>query len=302
MRRKYLLFTLLFSLAGMSYGQQQAMFAQYMFNGLAINPAYAGSQEALSLNVLSRFQNVGLPGAPTTQTLGIHTPLLNQRVALGLLVMHDNISVINQTGVSGIYAYRIPLGKGKLSMGIQAGFSSYQAAYSKLVTYQQDLVFSQDVRQTRPNFGMGLYYSTKLWYAGISLPHMMSDIFQRGANFETIHQSVPLILTGGYVFTLNRMMKIKPNFMFKTVDSRIVEFDLNANLLLDEVLWLGVSYNFSHAVTGLIEMQATDKFRLGYSYTVAMGPIQSAELGSHEILLSYRFKNFSKGIVTPRYF
>ena len=34
-----------------------------MFNGLAINPAYAGSHGALSANFLYRFQNVGLPGA-----------------------------------------------------------------------------------------------------------------------------------------------------------------------------------------------------------------------------------------------
>ena len=63
--------------------QQQATYAQYMFNGLAINPAYAGSHEALSASFLARFQNVGLPGAPTTQTVAIHTPLASQRVARG---------------------------------------------------------------------------------------------------------------------------------------------------------------------------------------------------------------------------
>ena len=134
------------------------------------------------------------------------------------------------------------------------------------------------------------------------MPHMMSDIFQRGANFETIHQSVPLIMTGGYVFTLNRLMKVKPNFLLKTVDQRIVELDINANLLFDDVLWVGLSYNFSHAVTLLLEMQVTNQFKFGYSYSAAMGPIRTAEVGSHEILLSYRFKTFSKGIVTPRYF
>ncbi len=290
-------------LNGLVFGQQQATFSQYMFNGLAINPAYAGSHDALSVNLLTRFQNVGLPGAPNTQTLAIHTPLVNERIAVGLLIVHDNIAVINQTGVNGIYAYRLPMGKGRqLSMGVQAGFSSYQAAYSKLEIYQPDLAFSQDVRQTRPNFGAGLYYSSDLWYAGISMPHLMSNIFQRGANFETIHQSVPLILTGGYVFTLNRLMKIKPNFLLKTVDQRIVEFDMNANLLFDEVLWVGLSYNFSHALSMLIEMQVTDQFRFGYSFTASMGPIRTAEVGSHEILLNYRFKKFSKGIVTPRYF
>ncbi len=303
MKRLYLLLVILLFVRGLSLGQQQAMFSQYMFNGLAINPAYAGSHEALSVSFLSRFQNVGMPGAPTTQTLSIHSPLVNQRVALGFLVVHDKISVISQTGVSAVYAYRLPMKNGTtLSMGIQAGFSAYQAAYSQLEMYQQDPLFAQDVRQIRPNIGVGVYYFSDLYYVGLSMPHMMNNIFQHGANYETIQQPSPLILTGGYVFTLNRLMKIKPNFLFKYIDSRVVEMDINANLLFDEVLWFGVSYRMSQNIAWLLELQLTDQFRFGYSYSISTGPVNKAELGSHEILLNYRFKKFSKGIVTPRYF
>ncbi len=304
MKQNYLLlicFLLVVSTRGVA--QQQATLSQYMFNGLAINPAYAGSQGALNATVLSRFQNVGLPGAPNTQSFAIHTPLVNERVAVGLLVVHDKLSVIGQTGVNGIYAYRIPtLNGGSFSMGIQAGFSSYRADYSKLDVYQPDVIFSQDVRQTRPNVGAGIYYSTKMWYAGISMPHMVNNVFQRGNNFQTVYQSVPLIVSGGYVYEINRMMKIKPNFLFKYVDKRAVELDINANLLFDEVLWVGVSYKFSNAINWLLQVQVTDQMRFGYSYSATMGPIRHAELGSHEAMVSYRFKYFSKGIVTPRYF
>src|ERR1043166_6141635 len=122
-------FALLFTMNAAA--QQVASYTQYMFNGLAINPAYAGSHEALSTSFLSRFQNVGLQGAPNTQTLSVHSPLLNKRVALGLLVIHDQISVIDQTGVHFSYAYRLPVfsGKGTLSMGIQAGIGFYRADY-----------------------------------------------------------------------------------------------------------------------------------------------------------------------------
>jgi type IX secretion system PorP/SprF family membrane protein len=121
-------------------GQQHATFSQYMFNGLAINPGYAGSQEAMTANLLSRFQNVGLPGAPNTQSFSIHTPLMNAKIALGLLVVHDKLSVISQTGVNGIYAYRLPLNnKATLSMGLQMGFSSYRADYTELDIYQPDI-------------------------------------------------------------------------------------------------------------------------------------------------------------------
>jgi type IX secretion system PorP/SprF family membrane protein len=134
------------------------------------------------------------------------------------------------------------------------------------------------------------------------MPHMVNNIFQRSDNFRTVYQNVPIMVNGGYVFILSRMLKLKPNFLFKWVDKRAVELDINANFLFDEVLWLGFSYKFSNAANIILEMQVTDQFRLGYSYSITTGPLRKAELGSHEVLLSYRFKYFSKGIVTPRYF
>ena len=284
--------------------QQQATYSQYMFNGLAINPAYAGSHGALSVSFLSRFQNVGLPGAPNTQTLSIHSPIKDQRMALGFMVVNDKIGVIGQTGVNGIYAYRLPmLNNGTLSFGVQAGFSNYRAAYTSLDIYQSsDPLLATDVRQTRPNFGAGIFYSKTLYYIGISMPHMINNVFQRGTDFQTVYQSIPVIISGGYVFKLNRMMKIKPNFLLKVVDKRAVELDINANLLFDEVIWIGASYKFNNAANLLLEVQVTDQFRFGYSYSITTGYIRKAELGSHELLLQYRFKYNLKGIVTPRYF
>ncbi|MGE0773054.1 MAG: type IX secretion system membrane protein PorP/SprF [Cyclobacteriaceae bacterium] len=290
-------------IAGKVAAQQQATYAQYMFNAVAINPAYAGTHEALSVSALARFQNVGLSGAPNTQSLAIHSPLPNERVAVGLLVVHDKIGVIGQTGLNGMYVYRLPMPNGaKLSMGIQAGFSSYRASYSQLELYQPDVLFNEDVTQTRPNIGAGLFYSTNLFYAGISMPHIVNNVFSRSTNFRTVYQSVPVILTGGYVITLHEMIKLKPNFLFKFADNRPVEFELNANMLFDEVLWAGLSYRFSNAITLLTELQATDQIRIGYSYTLNTGTVRTAEIGSHELLINYRFKFNMRGIVTPRYF
>jgi type IX secretion system PorP/SprF family membrane protein len=284
-------------------GQQQATFAQYMFNGLAINPAYAGSHDALSVSFLARFQNVGLSGAPNTQTLSIHSPIANERFAVGFLAIHDQIGVISQTGVNAMYAYRLPLGKGGiLSMGVQLGVSSYRANYTQLSLYQNDAAFASDVRQDRLNIGAGLYLTKPLWYVGISMPHMMNNVFDRGNSLETIYQNIPVLLTGGYVFTLSRMLKVKPNFLFKAVDSRIVELDLNANFLFDDVVWVGVSYKFTNTITMLTELQVTDQLRFGYAYSMATGPIRQAEVGSHEMLVQYRFKFNMKGVVSPRFF
>jgi len=287
------------------WAQQTATYAQYMFNGLAINPAYAGSHDALSVSALGRFQNVGLSGAPNTQTFSAHTPLLNKRIGVGMLVINDQLSVVTQTGVHFSYSYRLPLNdKGaSLALGLQAGMSLYNAQYSKLDVYNpNDPFFRQDIRNTRPNIGTGIYYSTPTSFVGLSMPSLLNNVFERGNGITTIYQSVPLILTAGHVMTLSRILKLKPGFLFKMVDGKPVEFDINANLLFDEVLWFGLSYKSSKQVVMLTQFKINEQLQFGYSYTISAGPIRTAELGSHEIMVNYRFWFNKNGLVSPRYF
>lgn len=286
------------------FAQQQATFAQYMFNGLAINPAYAGEHKALSFSILSRFQNIGLPGAPNTQSFAVHSPLVDQRFSIGALVVHDRIGIIDQTGVSGVYAYRIPVADHvSLSMALQGGYSFYRANYAELDTYQPDPVFTQNISQNRPNIGAGAFLSKQqVWYVGLSSPHLLNNVFTRGADLATVRQNVPIMLSGGYVVGLTRKLKFKPNVLFKMVDNRPVEVDLNANFLFDEVLWVGLSFRSSKALNAMTEIQLTDQLRLGYSYSAAFGPIRQIEIGSHEFFVGYILSYKMKGVVSPRYF
>ena len=109
--------------------QQDAMFTKYMFNTLVYNPAYAGSYEYLSINALHRGQWWGIDGAPTTQSLSVHTPV-SERVGLGLSLVNDKIGPTGSTQINAVYAYRIPIGPGKLSIGLQAGVFQRRADWS----------------------------------------------------------------------------------------------------------------------------------------------------------------------------
>jgi len=308
--RTYITITLFLISLGVASAQQTATYAQYMFNGLAINPAYAGSQEAMSMSFLGRFQNVGLPGAPNTQTFTVHTPLLDKRMGLGALFIKDNLSVINQTGVHFSYAYRIPLKRDEayLSFGIQGGASFYNAEYTNLDLFNNsgtgnsDPLFANDIRRARPNIGSGIYYNSRRSYLGVSMPSMANNVFDRGEDLTTIIQTKPIIVNGGHVFTLSRVLKLKPNFLFLMIDGKFADFDLNMSMLFDEVLWLGASYKSSNQLVGFTQFKINDQLQAGYSYTMTNGPIRVVELGSHEFMVSYRFLYNKRGVVSPRYF
>ena len=284
--------------------QQQAMYTQYMFNGLALNPAYAGSHDALSLTGLARIQWVGIEGAPNTQTFSMHSPVAD-RSSLGLFLIHDNIGVTNQYGLYGSYAYRIPFGEdASLSMGLQVGFNSYNMDLSQVTTQNQDPNFAvNDAGGIEPNFGAGLFYSSERFYIGASVPHIVNnDLISSEVDDANARQFRHYFVTAGYVFDLGPSLKLKPNFLVKAVQGAPVEYDLNANLLIKEVLWVGFSYRTEDAISGLIEMLLTPQLRLGYAYDYTTSELQDFNTGSHELMLNFRFAFDKSKVLSPRYF
>ncbi len=286
--------------------QQEAMYTQYMFNGLALNPAYAGSHESLSATLLFRDQWTGLPGAPSTQTFSIHSPIRNAKIALGLQVIHDKIAIFNQYGVNGSYAYRIFTDKGTISLGMQLGFTSYNADLSALGPQDPtDPVFQGDVNKVMPNFGAGIYYYTDKFYLGLSAPQLVTNSLTEDViEIDTdARQERHYFLTAGYMFELSHNVKLKPNILIKAVEGAPIQMDLNANFLFSEVLWLGVSWRSLSDFNGLVEIQLTDQLLLGYSYDFATTTdLSRINSGSHELMLNYRFRYAKNKVITPRYF
>jgi type IX secretion system PorP/SprF family membrane protein len=296
---------ILFFITVPSFAQQDAMYSQYMFNGLVINPAYAGSHDALSLNLAARKQWIEMEGAPSTQTFSVHSPLKKEKIALGAILINDQIGVTHQYGISGIYAYRIHLSaKAKLAVGLQAGVTQFNSRLSALSTRNAgDQSFSSDqVSGLIPSFGTGAYYTTPEFYLGFSIPHLVNNIFKDPNVAANILQRKHYLLTSGYVFTISPNLKLKPSILLKMAQGTPVQIDINTNALIKEVLWAGVSYRSSGFVNFLLQLQLTDQLRFGYSYDFGINELSAVNKGSHEIVLNYIFSFVKYKIVTPRYF
>ncbi len=283
--------------------QQQVMFTQYMFNGLALNPAYAGSHETVSMSALARKQWTGLEGAPSTQTFSIHSPIRKQRMSLGFLFLHDNIGVTDQTGTYASYAYRIPISKrGKLALGLQGGITYYNARFSRVST--TDPTFANgDVRIMLPSIGFGMYYNTDRFYVGVSVPQLNQSSFDKTVPDSDSRLVRHYFASAGYVFDLNHALKLKPNVLVKVVEGAPVEMDLNANLLIKEVVWAGLSWRSFDSFDAILQLQVTDQLQIGYAFDFATTTdLSRVNGGSHELMLNYRFSFTHTRIITPRYF
>jgi len=287
--------------------QQDPQFTQYMFNLLALNPAYAGSADRVSLKALSRHQWVGFEGAPVTQTLTVHSPLWRESLGVGGTVMRDSHGPITQYTFMADIAYRIFMGDAKLAFGIKGGLNLLQGKYADLNPLDPgDQVFQQNVNtKLDPQFGFGIMYYSDRYYLGLSTPKMLSTKFFETDSFEFVSeagQRPHLFLTGGYVFDLGLYHKFKPTFLVKAVEGAPISFDLSANFLFYEKFWLGAMYRHTDAIGALAQYHITKDLSVGYAYDFPLSVMRDHSGGSHEVMLSFELGNKLKGIRSPRYF
>lgn len=291
--------------------QQVPMYTHYMYNTLVVNPAYAGSREALTITALSRSQWVNFEGAPLTQTLTIHTPLRNQHIGLGLALMQDKIGPVKTTSVTADFAYIMQLTrKARLAFGLSAGANMFQANLNTLnLDQQNDPVFATNINnKITPDFGFGIYYSRERFYAGLSIPNLLENNYSKitegnGNTLIGIEQRHYFFIAGT-VLKLSDNILFKPTTLIKVTAGAPVQADLTASFIILKRFLAGAMIRSGDAVGGLIGFDITEKLHIGYSYDFSYG-LSTAKYnqGSHEILLRYDFLLFDKKQVhTPRYF
>ena len=331
MRKTITLVTLLMLGALAAQAQQDPMFTNYMFNSLIFNPAYAGSRDHAVINLLHRTQWWGIDGAPTTQSISMHTPMKNDRVGVGFSLVNDKIGPTNSLDANVSYAYRIPVGKGKLSVGLQGGITNWRADWSKLSIEQAgDIPFSENVNWWKPNIGAGVYYYTKNFYTGLGVPRIIEyDLIPNRTDQLPIYakQYRHFYYTlGGAIPLKGNALIFKPSLLIKSAapDSRLrrdtsfqqvaapTEFNVDLSLFFQETLWIGASFRSSIEVFQNKSSYDSADFwaayylgnglRIGASYDYTLTKLQSKAQGSFEIMLGYEFDYKTKRIVTPRYF
>lgn len=293
------------------HAQQDPMYTHYMYNTLVVNPAYAGSRDALTVTALHRSQWVSFRGAPQTETMTFHTPLKNNHLAVGMYVINDRIGPINNTSVFGDFAYRIQLTpKSRLAFGLSAGVRVTQARLSALELEQQsDPAFQNNIiNKTNPNCGFGIYYSREKFYLGASAPYLFqnkySDITLDNETLLSGSEQRHYFLIAGTVLDISDKFAFKPTTLVKLTPAAPIEADITASFVYVQRLSLGANYRTGDSFGALIGFNITKQLFLGYSYDWSFGLKTSKyNNGSHEIVLRYDFlPGETKQIHTPRHF
>src|SRR6056297_2896886 len=296
-----------------SNAQQDAQYTQYMYNTMTVNPGYAGSRGQLSIAGLYRSQWVGLDGAPETFTLNLHSPIQNSRLGYGISIVNDNIGdgVVQETYLDAVVSYTIDVSlDAKLSFGLKAGGNMLSLDFNGLRNFDQEVVNQNNIdNRFTPNFGLGIYYHTDKFYAGVSAPNVLqSDYFDNensedGVNFLSAERMNIYLITG-YVFDIGADLQFKPALLTKAVSGAPLQVDLSASFLFANKFSFGAAYRWDAAVSGLVGFQVSEQIMLGLAYdreTTELGGTQFND-GSFEVFLRLELLKSFQRTISPRFF
>jgi type IX secretion system PorP/SprF family membrane protein len=309
------------------HAQQNVQFSQYVFNGLSVNPAYAGYKDAWYLNTIYRQQWTGFPGAPRTAGVSIDGPLRSLKTGLGLQVMADMLGPQTSYSFYASYSYSIALDENatrRLSFGLGVGAAQYHLDGSALQYFDsEDAVFpGGGVNAYAPDARFGIYYHSPSFYISASVLDLLSnavtsDYSWKGYNYENIRKTRHLYLATGVMIPVSEQLRFKPSVMIKDDLNGPTNVDLNAMLLIDKALWIGGSYRTSlplwtkklqpsleskNAASAIVEYYISGKYRIGYAYDMNVNELAGTQGGSHEISIGILFQKKNYSVASPRYF
>lgn len=284
---------LLLLMASKCQAQQAPAFTQYYYNPLIVNSAYAGTNDGLNINFVSRDQWIGVAGRPKSRAFTIDSPFRSRKMAVGVSVMTDDIGPSHSTTIAADFAYRIYLTRGtRMAFGLKASHSSYVARLSGLKhTDPSDQNFSNDIRfNGMANFGFSTYVWNERFYGGLSVPRIVQNDVDGTTDYLQGREKRHYYAYGGYVHHVNSQFIFKPTLMIRYVWGAPVGVELSPNLLINEKIWVGMNYRLRESLGLTTTFHISEEFRVGYSYDFIMNGLAPYTGGSHEFMIGYLIK------------
>jgi type IX secretion system PorP/SprF family membrane protein len=282
--------------------QQKTQFTQYMFNGIIINPAYAGANEALSLTAVQRSQWTGIKNGPVTQAFSAHSLFKQKKLGLGLTVVNDKLGVHSNQSVMTQYAFHLAVSQhSTLSFGLQGGINNFKSNYASLRSAANDpLVNDPILSRTFFDLGTGLYYRSRRFHAGLSAPEIIPQRVSFNDTLAVQLSKVNMFIFTKYRFTASNFIDLEPSVLLKHLRGIPTSFDVNLSMIYRKVLVTGLSYRKNESVDFLLKMQINSQLQLGYSYDHPIGGLRPITNGSHELWVNYVFRDIKQKVVSPR--
>lgn len=309
--------------------QQKPHYTQYILNQYIVNPAISGIENYTDIKVSHRHQWVGIQDAPVTSYFTIHSPIGKKDYrttatsfetpgenprgrryweeytapephhGVGLQVIRDVTGPLSSTSAYATYAYHIGLSpRTSLSGGFGVGLNRISLDGSKLDfgdTQVDPAIYSSGVlNNTRLDMMAGLYLYSADYFIGLSAQQVVPQKvdFSNGYIKPKEGRTVPHIFaTAGYRFLIGENFNLIPSVMVKYVDPLPVQVETNFKLQYMDFAWIGASYRHKDGFAGMLGLNVSNTFNVGYAYDYTTSRLNNFSKGTHEVIVGFLIGN-----------
>lgn len=309
LRQNYLIIYILVLLCNLHQGRAQydPGYSQYMLNPLPINPAYAGTRDAITATFSSRQQWLGLDNSISTHLASIQYPInidftsfqeyVNGRKRgsnIALSFIYDQVGALKASDINLDYSYILSLSQDvRLSLGLRLTLTNHTIDYNELIWQNPN----DPIRNTKEftsqslNTGIGAFmYKKNHWYLGLSTPKLAKSTTINGKGIPyNLTEHFFIFASGGAVISLNEDFKLRTTSLLRYSPSTSFSTELSSHLILADKFWLGASYRFKDAFILSLVADIKRNIRVAYSYDFGVSELANYHSGSHEITLIWDF-------------
>lgn len=288
-----------------SRAQYDVHFTHYWELDNFYNPAAMNKDSRL--NILGSYskQFAGYIHSPGSIYAGANTmlPWGEGHQSAGISLLNESIGLFNHRRMQLCYAYKLKLKKGSLNIGAQLGLLNEKFSSSGLdIIDPDDPAFpTGDENGSGVDFGAGLYYQHKLFYAGLSAQHINSPVITYGKeNGKGAELSIKpaFYFQGGCNIKLrNPLLSVQPCIQ---VASDLGEFRVDATIrgtyqYQSNNFYGGLTYSPGNSLTFLFGGRVK-QILVGYAYELFTNGIGAIN-GSHDLIVGYQMdvSFFKKG-------
>lgn len=319
---------LLTAVAGTAFAQQQPQFTHYGFNGMYLNPAYAGVKGQGEITTIGRYQYLGYNasfddgGSPQTYMLSASLPVRAIGGGLGLSVSYDRIAVLNSVNAALSYSKHVKVGEeGTLGLGIQGIFNNISSGKHRAIDANDPSV-PLEGSDSKFDAGAGVWYESPTLYAGLSVNNLLRSEYkfksETGGNTARYIAENHSYFTAGYNIEASSSVVVTTSVLVKMVmpgefgdDGKFTfknnSYEGNVRATFNDKFWGGLGYRYQESFTGMagLALAKDNALRIGYAFDFVAFNQDARALSSHEIMLSYRLPKpgmaTKPAIRTPRY-
>jgi type IX secretion system PorP/SprF family membrane protein len=311
------------------FAQQKPHYTQYILNQYIINPALSGIENYIDIKASHRHQWAGVQDNPVTSYLSIHgaigkkdfgtsatsfaVPGENPRGknywqdytapephhGVGFQVINDVTGPLSNLSAYGTYAYHIGIApRTTLSAGFGLGINRVSIDANKLdygdVTADPAIYTSGVLNKTRMDMMFGLYLYSADYFIGLSGQQIIPGEVDFSNNYirPRTGKAVPhLFATAGYRFLIGADFNLIPSVMVKYVQPLPTQVEFNFKLQYHDKFWAGVGYRHNDGVAGMLGLNVSNTFNVGYSYDYTTSRLNNFSKGTHEFIVGFIIGN-----------